>query len=98
MTDDFLTTPLLQSIPDFINLKPKKKSESMNDYFDQNLANQQKHLFQRVISQLVYLKSEHTQMDQQTGQGIYNLIYNSLNHDELIKLEGSKFHSYMKRW
>jgi hypothetical protein len=81
MIDDLFTTPLSQTIPDYVNLKSKKKTEAMNDYFDQNYANQHSQLLQRAITQLILLKSEITQLDQQTGQDLFNVIYNNLKHE-----------------
>jgi hypothetical protein len=52
----------------------------MNNYFDNNLANQHDQLIQRAITQLLMLKSHQVQLDQNVVQNIFNEIYKSLNH------------------
>jgi hypothetical protein len=74
MINNLITTSLSKSIPDFINIKSKRKTEAINAYFDSNLANQHAQLLQRAITQLVLLQSEHTQIDQQTAQDLFNSI------------------------
>jgi hypothetical protein len=63
MMDKIFHTPLSQTVSGYGNLKPKRKTEAMNASFDQNLANQQKQLFQRAITQFVLLKRQQAQLD-----------------------------------
>jgi hypothetical protein len=78
MIDEFFTAPLSQQYSGFTNLKPKKKTEIMNNYFDTVLATQHDQLIQRAITQLVLLKSQQAELSQQVGQELFAIIYGPL--------------------
>jgi hypothetical protein len=54
----------------------------MNTYLHNTLASPHDQLIQRAITQLVLMKGQQTQLDQQTGQQLYTLIHNSFNHNQ----------------
>jgi hypothetical protein len=69
------TTPLSQQHHGFSNLKPKKKTERMNNYFDTVLATEHDQLIPRAITQLVLLKSPQAELSQQISQKLFGLLY-----------------------
>jgi hypothetical protein len=78
MMDEIFTTPLTQQYHGFTNLKPKKKTEMMNNYFDTVLATQQDELIQRAITQLVLLKSQQAGLENDVSQQLFAIIYEAL--------------------
>jgi hypothetical protein len=110
MMDKIFHTPLSQSVSGYENLKPKRKTEIMNHYFDNTLASQHNTLIQSATEQLLLLKSQQTDLEQQEANNIYYLIYNSLktepvqiqqqpqnqNDDEFLQNESVNFILYRK--
>jgi flagellar hook-basal body complex protein FliE len=80
MMDDIFTTPLSQQYNDFANLKPKRKTDIMNSYFDEYLSKERDQLFQRTITGLILLKSQRNNIPQNSQQILFRNIYDSFDH------------------
>jgi hypothetical protein len=78
MMDEIFTTPLSLQYNGFSNLKPKKKTEIMNHYFDTVLAAQHDQLIQRAITQVVLLKSQQSLLGNDVSQQLFAIIYEPL--------------------
>jgi hypothetical protein len=78
MIDEFFKTPLTQQYSYFTDLKPKRKTEMMNNYLNITLATQHDRLIQRAITLLVILKVQQAQLEQKVSQQLFAVIYEPL--------------------
>jgi hypothetical protein len=58
MMDKIFHTPLSRTVSGYKNLKPKRKTDIMNTYFDNILSKQHNQLIQSATEQLLLLKSQ----------------------------------------
>jgi hypothetical protein len=80
MIDDIFTTPLSQQFNDFTSLKPKRKTDIMNNFFDEHLAKERDQLFQRAISGIITLKSQRDNISPNVQQTLFRYIYDAFDH------------------